>query len=146
MGRKRSATRVLVFVVLLTLDVAAPDAQERVRIDGRVQWVAGTRMQVMTGGGSVAVDLRRVDQAARPARPPAAAPGPGGRSSWPLVPRARPQARSGAGQAARLSVPPAHQRGGSPTPAAIAVGPVLIVTPYTIARGVTNRLARRRSR
>ena len=64
MGRRRSAAGVLVFVVLLTLDVTAPDAQERVRIDGRVQWVAGTRMQVMTGGGSVAVDLRRVDQAA----------------------------------------------------------------------------------
>lgn len=30
--------------------------------------------------------------------------------------------------------------------AAIVVGPVLIVTPYTIARGLTNRLARRRSR
>jgi len=39
-------------------------AQERVRIDGQVQWVAGTRMQVMTGGGSVAVDLRQADQAA----------------------------------------------------------------------------------
>src|SRR2546426_9932295 len=64
MGCRRSAAGVLVFVVLLTLAVTAPDAQERVRIDGEVQWVAGTRMQVMTGGGSVAVDLRQADQAA----------------------------------------------------------------------------------
>ena len=64
MGRRRSAAGVLVFVVLLTLAVTAPDAQERVRIEGQVQWVAATRMQVMTGGGSVAVDLRQADQAA----------------------------------------------------------------------------------
>ena len=64
MGCRRSAAGVLVFVVLLTLAVTAPDAQERVRIDGQVQWVAATRMQVMTGGGSVTVDLRQVDQAA----------------------------------------------------------------------------------
>ena len=64
MGCRRSAAGVLVFVVLLTLAVTAPDAQERVRIDGQVQWVAATRMQVMTGGGSVAVDLRQADQAA----------------------------------------------------------------------------------
>src|SRR5207247_6047880 len=64
MGCRRSAAGVLVFVVQLTLAVTAPDAQERVRIDGQVQWVAATRMQVMTGGGSVAVDLRQADQAA----------------------------------------------------------------------------------
>src|SRR5947207_13334671 len=64
MARRGSAAGVLVFAVLLMLAVTSLHAQERVRIDGQVQWVAGTRMQVMTGGGSVPVDLRQVDQAA----------------------------------------------------------------------------------
>src|SRR5438094_499649 len=72
MGCRRSAAGVLVFVVLLTLAVTAPDAQERVRIDGQVQWVAATRMQVMTGGGSVAVDLRQAARADDAPPPPLA--------------------------------------------------------------------------
>jgi hypothetical protein len=50
-------------VLLLTLAVVAPEAQELVRFFGSVQWIAGTRMQVMTdSGASVAVDLTQADQ------------------------------------------------------------------------------------
>jgi hypothetical protein len=50
-------------VLLLALAVAAPEAQEMVRFFGSVQWIAGTRMQVMTASGvSVAVDLTQADQ------------------------------------------------------------------------------------
>jgi hypothetical protein len=59
----RPGATALACVVLLAVAATASKAQERVRIDGQVQWVAGTRMQVMTSGGSVAVDLRRADQA-----------------------------------------------------------------------------------
>jgi hypothetical protein len=38
-------------------------AQQRVRVEGRVQWIGGTSMQVMTSGGTVPVDLRQADQA-----------------------------------------------------------------------------------
>jgi hypothetical protein len=38
-------------------------AQQWVRVEGRVQWIGGTSMQVMTSGGTVPVDLRQVDQA-----------------------------------------------------------------------------------
>ena len=50
-------------VFLLTLAAGAPEAQELVRFFGSVQWIAGTRMQVMTdSGASVAVDLTQADQ------------------------------------------------------------------------------------
>jgi hypothetical protein len=50
-------------VLLLTLSVMAPEAQEPVRFFGSVQWIAGTRMQVMTdSGASIAVDLTQADQ------------------------------------------------------------------------------------
>jgi hypothetical protein len=50
--------------LLLTLTVVAPEAQELLRVFGSVQWVAGTRLQVMTdSGASVAVDLAETDQA-----------------------------------------------------------------------------------
>ena len=55
--------RALAGVFMLAVIVTAADAQELVRIDGQVQWVGGPRMQVMTAGGSVAVDLRQADQA-----------------------------------------------------------------------------------
>jgi hypothetical protein len=38
-------------------------AQQWVRVEGRVQWIGGTSMQMMTSGGTVPVDLRQVDQA-----------------------------------------------------------------------------------
>ena len=41
-------------------DVAS--AQEPVRVAGFVQWVGGNSMSVMTGVGSVPVDLREADQ------------------------------------------------------------------------------------
>jgi hypothetical protein len=50
-------------LLLVALAVAAPQAQERIRLLGMVQWVGSTTMQVMTAGGtSVAVDLGQADQ------------------------------------------------------------------------------------
>jgi len=42
----------------------APNAQERLRVSGWVQWIAGSRLQMMTDGGAVviSVDLREADQ------------------------------------------------------------------------------------
>jgi hypothetical protein len=59
--RRSAATALLVAV--LALAVVSPEAQELVRIVGVVQWLAGTKMQVMTEtGASVAVDLVHADQ------------------------------------------------------------------------------------
>jgi hypothetical protein len=53
---------VVATVLLLTLAVAEAEAQW-VRFTGSVQWIGGTRMQVMTDtGASVAVDLTQADQ------------------------------------------------------------------------------------
>jgi hypothetical protein len=50
--------------LVVTLAVGAAEAQDGVRFVGSVQWIAGTRMQVMTdSGASVTVDLMRTDQA-----------------------------------------------------------------------------------
>jgi hypothetical protein len=59
----RSILSGLLLTGLVVLDKSPSDAQERVRVDGWVQWVAGSSMQLMTGGGTVAVDLRQADQA-----------------------------------------------------------------------------------
>ena len=56
-------TEALAGALLAVLVVTAADAQQLVRIDGQVQWVGGPRMQVMTAGGSIAVDLRQADKA-----------------------------------------------------------------------------------
>jgi hypothetical protein len=57
-----SAAGLLGLGLLLALAVA-PEAQELIRVFGSVQWIAGTRMQVMTdSGASVAVDLTQADQ------------------------------------------------------------------------------------
>lgn len=58
----RSTLAGLLCAGLIVLDMAPIDAQQRVRLVGWVQWVAGTTMQVMTAGGTVAVDLREADQ------------------------------------------------------------------------------------
>jgi len=47
---------------LVAFDTQALTAQERVRLDGWVQWLGSNTMQVMTGAGTVAVDLRQADQ------------------------------------------------------------------------------------
>jgi len=50
-------------VLLLVLTVVAPEAQQLVRVVGSVQWIGGTKMQVMTdSGASVTVDLMQADQ------------------------------------------------------------------------------------
>jgi hypothetical protein len=50
-------------VLLLGLAAVAPEAQELTRFLGLVQWIAGTRMQVMTdSGASIAIDLTQTDQ------------------------------------------------------------------------------------
>ena len=58
----RSALCALVWTGLILGDPPAIAAQQRVRVDGLVQWVGATNMQVMTTGGTVAVDLRQADQ------------------------------------------------------------------------------------
>lgn len=59
----RSVTAIVLGAALLALVVAAPQAQELLRISGSVQWIAGSRMQVMTtSGSSIAVDLTQADQ------------------------------------------------------------------------------------
>jgi hypothetical protein len=58
--RSRSIVRVLLCAGFLALSAEGLDAQERVRVEGWVQWIGGAnRMQVMTYGGSIAVDGRR---------------------------------------------------------------------------------------
>src|SRR5512145_1199212 len=53
----------LVAGVLLTSLAVASEAQELVRFVGSVQWIAGTRMQVMTdSGASVTIDLMQAEQ------------------------------------------------------------------------------------
>jgi hypothetical protein len=47
---------------LVAFDTPAITAQERIRLDGWVQWLGSSSMQVMTGAGTVAVDLRQADQ------------------------------------------------------------------------------------
>jgi hypothetical protein len=56
--------RLLVTTALLVGVVAPAGAQERpVRLDGRVQWIAGQAMTLqLDTGGSVSVDLVRVPQ------------------------------------------------------------------------------------
>jgi hypothetical protein len=55
--------RLLAGGLLLALAVGASEAQDRLRFVGSVQWIAGTRMQVMTeSGASVTVDLMQTDQ------------------------------------------------------------------------------------
>ena len=53
----------LAAALLLSFVVLVAEAQELVRFVGSVQWVAGTRMQVMTdSGASVTIDLMQADQ------------------------------------------------------------------------------------
>src|SRR6266513_2997386 len=57
----RSVTAIVLGAALLALVVAAP-AQELLRVRGSVQWIAGSRMQVMTtSGSSIVVDLTQAD-------------------------------------------------------------------------------------
>ena len=62
-SRRSAVAALLGALLLLTLVGVPPEAQELVRVVGVVQWVAGTKMQVMTETGvSVAVDLAQADQ------------------------------------------------------------------------------------
>ncbi|HSF06975.1 MAG TPA: hypothetical protein VLG10_14405 [Methylomirabilota bacterium] len=58
----RWAAAVCVCLGLLLFGGKALEAQQRIRLAGWVQWIGGTRMQVMTDGGTVAVDLQEADQ------------------------------------------------------------------------------------
>ena len=47
----------------LAISPASADGQERFRVHGYVQWIAGTTMGLQTdGGASIAVDLSQADQ------------------------------------------------------------------------------------
>jgi hypothetical protein len=61
---RRSTVIALLCVGVLVVRPAAADAQEPVRVSGVVQWVSGMAIQVMTGAGTVAVDIREADQSA----------------------------------------------------------------------------------
>jgi hypothetical protein len=58
----RSVLCGLVWAGLMLVDPPLIAAQQRVRVDGLVQWLGASTMQVMTGGGTVAIDLRQADQ------------------------------------------------------------------------------------
>ena len=64
MTSRRATTGGMIGAALLVaLAVTAPEAQERIRIFGTVQWIASSTMQVMTPSGtSVAIDLTDADQ------------------------------------------------------------------------------------
>jgi hypothetical protein len=64
MMRRRSLLAGLLAAGLVALGIHASEGQERVRVDGTVQWIGAAAMQVMTFGGTVAVDLRQADQGA----------------------------------------------------------------------------------
>ncbi len=54
---------VALVALLLALGLAAAAAQEPIRVAGRVQWLGGMRMQVMSDDGpTIPVDLRQTDQ------------------------------------------------------------------------------------
>jgi hypothetical protein len=58
------AALLIAAALLFALGAVATEAQELMRFVGTVQWVGGTRMQVMTDSGtSVAIDLMEADQA-----------------------------------------------------------------------------------
>ena len=58
-----AAGAVVAAALLLLLSAAFPAEAQVVRVLGSVQWIAGSRMQVLAeGGASVAVDLREADQ------------------------------------------------------------------------------------
>lgn len=59
---RRSLLIGLLSVGLVAFDARTIMAQERIRLDGWVQWLGGNTMQVATGGGTVAVDLRGAEQ------------------------------------------------------------------------------------
>ncbi len=52
----------LICAGLLLFGPPTLEAQQRIRLVGWVQWIGGTRMQVMTDRGTVAVDLQEADQ------------------------------------------------------------------------------------
>ena len=61
-NRRQALIGMLVLAGWLAYGDGTAEAQRLVRVAGTVQWVAGSRMQVMTDGGSVSVDLRDADQ------------------------------------------------------------------------------------
>ena len=64
MNVPRSIVAALACAASLVFVPSGADAQERIRIEGWVQWIAGNRMQLMTYSDSVAVDLKEADQSA----------------------------------------------------------------------------------
>ena len=64
MMRSRRRGPLVVVALVMALAVEASEAQQVIRLVGSVQWIAGTRMQVMTeSGASMTVDLMQTDQA-----------------------------------------------------------------------------------
>jgi hypothetical protein len=54
---------VLGLLVCLVINPAPGNCQERFRVHGYIQWIAGDAMQLQTdGGASISLDLTQVDQ------------------------------------------------------------------------------------
>jgi len=59
----RGLLALLLGAMVLVLTPPALEAQPLVRVVGQIQWIAATRMQVMTEGAeSIAIDLTEADQ------------------------------------------------------------------------------------
>jgi hypothetical protein len=63
MRTRRAVLAGLVWAGLMLFHAREMPAQQPIRVEGRVQWIGGTSMQVMTSGGTVPIDLRQADQA-----------------------------------------------------------------------------------
>jgi hypothetical protein len=62
MTSRRLATTGLLGAMIVLALTTTPDAQERVRLYGTVQWIGSNAMQVMTASGSFPVDLSEAEQ------------------------------------------------------------------------------------
>jgi hypothetical protein len=59
----RGLAGALLGALLLVLTPRVADAQPMVQVVGQIQWIAASRMQVMTEGGvSIAIDLTQAEQ------------------------------------------------------------------------------------
>lgn len=62
-SRRAASAALLVAWLVLGFSAVASEAQQLVRVLGSVQWISGTRMQIMMDtGASIAVDLTEADQ------------------------------------------------------------------------------------
>jgi len=62
-ARMHARAWVLGLLICLAINPAPSNGQERFRIHGYIQWIAGDALQLQTdGGASISLDLSQVDQ------------------------------------------------------------------------------------